>query len=420
MDTLNFTHASFKDFENIPGKDFKATASYFGTYLDYLRERDYLNYRIETATGCGPELMLKLPGKDAFSLATSFVSNDYLGFTQHPLIKLAIIESISKYGAGAAASPAIGGHFSYHSELEKKIARFFNREEAILYNTGYTANSATFQCLLKKEDLAILDMAVHASIYEGCQLTNVKSFPHNNMEMLERVLKNTQGSYRTRMVIVDGVYSQDGDIAHLGDIVYLVRKYGAYLAVDDAHGVGVVGETGRGVVEKFDLINQVDIIMGTFSKALGSLGGFIVADREIINYLKFQSKQHLFSTTATPANMGIIRALELIDEEPQWRAKLWENIRYFKKGLLDRGYNIGPTDSAVVPLKVGDIHTTLELGKRLLKEGIYANSIMYPAVAKKDARIRFNLMATHEFRHFDRVFEALDKIENNMKIRSQS
>ncbi|HSI68881.1 MAG TPA: aminotransferase class I/II-fold pyridoxal phosphate-dependent enzyme [Gillisia sp.] len=416
METLDFKSASFKDFENIPDFDFKATAKYFGSYLDYLENLDYLNYRIESSTGCSPELLLKLPGAEDFSRACSFVSNDYLGFTQHPEIKMAIIASIAKYGAGSAASPAIGGHFSYHAQLENKIAQFFKREEAILYNTGYTANSATFQCLLKKEDLAILDMAVHASIYEGCLLTNVKSFPHNNMEMLERVLKNTQGKYRTRMVIVDGVYSQDGDIAHLKDISYLTKKYNAYLAVDDAHGIGVVGGTGRGVIELFNLYNDVDIIMGTFSKALGNLGGFIVADPDIIRYLKFQSKQHLFSTTATPANMGVIRALELIDEEPQWRTKLWKNIDYFKKGLLERGYNIGTTYSAVVPLKVGDIPTTLELGKRLLQEGVYANSIMYPAVSKKDARIRFNLMATHEFRHFDKVFEALDKIDNEIEF----
>ncbi|SMD43584.1 glycine C-acetyltransferase [Aquiflexum balticum DSM 16537] len=410
----NFENASFKDFENVPEMDMYQRAKLFDKYLDYLLDNNHLNYRLETSTGCGPELKIRIPGKSGFQDVYGFVSNDYLGFTQHPKIKKSIISAIEKYGCGSAASPAIGGHFVYHQLLEDKVAKFFNKNAAIIYNTGYTANSATFQCLLQKEDLAILDMAVHASIYEGCQLTNVKTFLHNNLEMLERVLKNSMGKFRTRMVIVDGVYSQDGDVAPLKEILKLTKQYNAYLAVDDAHGIGVLGENGKGAIEYFDVFDEIDIIIGTFSKALGNLGGFVLGSPELIRFLKYQSKQHLFSTTSTPSILGTVRALELIDEEPEWRSKLWNNINYFKNGLNSMGLTVGNTCSAVVPVKIGNIQKTLEAGKLLLNNGIYANPIMYPAVSKKDARIRFNIMATHEFHHIDKVLNTWDTIKKKI------
>jgi glycine C-acetyltransferase len=217
-------------------------------------------------------------------------------------------------------------------------------------------------------------------------------------------------------VIVDGVYSQDGDIAPLKEIAEITHRYGAYLVVDDAHGIGVVGNSGRGVIEMFDLFDQVDIITGTFSKALGNIGGYVIAKPELINYLKFQSKQHLFSTTATPAIMGIVRAIALIDEEPFWRDKLWDNINYLKQGLIGLGFDVGTTASAVIPVKVGDIPKTLEAGRLLLHAGIYTNPIMYPAVSRKNARIRMNIMATHTKGHLDAVLNAFDDVNQKIKI----
>jgi glycine C-acetyltransferase len=259
-------------------------------------------------------------------------------------------------------------------------------------------------------------MNVHASVYEGVLTTNVKTFLHNNLEMLEKALKAAQDQYRTRMVIIDGVYSQDGDLAPIGQIADLAHRYGAYLIVDDAHGIGVVGKTGRGVIELDDAFDKVDIITGTFSKALGNIGGYVIASPELINYLKFQSKQHLFSTTATPAIMGIIRAIELVDEEPQWRDKLWQNINYLKSGLISLGLDVGTTASAVIPVKVGDIPKTLEAGRLLLRSGVYTNPIMYPAVSKKNARIRMNVMATHTFDHLDKVLNAFEDIDAQLKL----
>ena len=413
---INFATASFKDFENIAGMDAFATAAYFGEYLHYLSAQGHLNYRIESRTPPGPEMDLMLPGHDRPTRAVCLVSNDYLGFSQHPQIRQAVINGTDQYGTGSGASPAIGGHFVYHALLEKKIAAFYRRSDAILFTTGYTANSATLQCLLHEQDLAIIDMAVHASVYEGCLRTNTKQFLHNNLEHLEQVLSKAKDTYRTKFVIVDGVYSQDGDIAPLAAIAEVTHRYGAYLVVDDAHGIGVVGTTGRGVIEQFNLFDQVDIITGTFSKALGNIGGYVIARPDLVDYLKYQAKQHLFSTTATPAIMGILRAIELVDEEPVWREKLWHNINHLKNGLTSMGFDIGTTASAVIPVKIGNIPKTLEAGKILLAAGIYANPIMYPAVSKKNARIRMNVMATHKIEHLDSVLNAFADANRRLQI----
>lgn len=426
MKAIDFTTASFKDFENIPEQDIYTTAKEFVAYLNFLEDNGHLNYRIESLSPVGPEMNLMLPGDSNPTWCVCLVSNDYLGFSQHPLVKSAVIKGVEMFGTGSGASPAIGGHFVYHEQLERKIAAFYNRTDAILYTTGYTANSATLQCILyrdnkdndpKKNDIAILDMNVHASVYEGVlNTTTVKTFLHNDLVMLEHVLKHAKDNYRTKMVIIDGVYSQDGDVAPIDEIAELTHRYGAYLVVDDAHGIGVVGNTGRGVIEMYNAFDKVDIITGTFSKALGNIGGYVIASSELITYLKYQSKQHLFSTTATPAVLGILKAIDLIDEEPIWKERLWENINYLKNGLISLGFDVGTTASAVVPVKVGDIMKTLEAGRLLLKLGVYTNPIMYPAVSKKNARIRMNIMATHTKEHLDKVLNAFIEVDKQLFI----
>ncbi|MFD0792041.1 aminotransferase class I/II-fold pyridoxal phosphate-dependent enzyme [Mucilaginibacter litoreus] len=418
MKKLELEKASFKDFENMPGLNAYGWAREFAGYVANWNRRGHWNYQQESLTGCAPEVELNLPGNPNRSFV-ALVFNDYLGFAQHPQVKAAAIAGIEKYGVGAAASPAIGGHMSYHREIEEKIAAFFKREAAMLYTTGYTANSATMQALLKKEDLAILDMGVHASIYEGCQLTNVKTFPHNNMEKLERILQETQDMYRTRMVIIDGVYSQQADIAFLDEIVRLVKHYGAYLAMDDAHGVGVLGKTGRGVIELYDQFKNVDIITGTFSKTFAHLGGYVVADTNLINFLKFQARQHIFSVTATPASVGILKSIDLIDEEPFWKTRLWNNIEYLKAGLRELGVDTGNTQSAIIPVMTGDPALNAEACKLLMEAGVYANQIGYPAVPRKNARIRMSLMATHTREHLDRVLNAWEWVGKKLSLRKE-
>ncbi|SIP86333.1 glycine C-acetyltransferase [Chryseobacterium sp. RU37D] len=412
---INFSTATFKDFENIPGYDMMQRADIYYDFLEYMKSNGH-RYRLRNNTGCSS--VMNVGTENATKEFVSFVTSDYLGFTQHPKVKQAAIEGIEKYGTGTAATPLIGGYYLYHNELEKKIASFFGRkqDEAVIFTTGYTANSATLQILLQKEDIAIVDMAVHASVYEGCILTNRKTFPHNNLEALEQILKTSEKQYRTKLVVIDGVYSQDGDIAPIEEIYKLVKKYNAYLMIDDVHGVGILGKTGRGTIEDTGLLDKIDIITGTFSKTFGSLGGYVITNEKLANFIRFQSRQQIFSATMPPSSMGIIKAIELIDEEPQWRAKLWENINYFKKGLNDLGLETGTTCSAIIPVKIGDPHITGDVGKLLIERGIYTNPIIYPAVARKDARIRMSIMATHEREHLDKTLNAFEDIDKKLNI----
>lgn len=405
---------SFKDFENIPELDIYERARRNNQYLKMLRGKDYLNYSLLATSGCDAKILLEGERFIKKGSYISFVSNDYLGFSQHSKVKKTVINAIEKYGTGAGASPLIGGYFEYHKQVEDKISDFFKRPlgSTIIYTTGYTANSASLQCLLKKEDIAIVDMAVHASVYEGILTTTTKRFIHNDLESLERILKGVKGKYRTKMVIVDGVYSQDGDIADLKKIVELCQSNDAILLVDDAHGIGLYGESGRGVAEYYNVLDQIDIITGTFSKTFGNVGGYLVADPELITYLRYQSRQYAFSASATPNVLGVSKAIDLIDEEPEWRDKLWSNIKYFKKGLLDIGLDIGTTESAIIPVKVTDKEKTYQAVKILLENNIYTNPITYPAVSLKDPRIRMSLMATHTKNHLDKalnIFEYLSK-----------
>lgn len=408
-------YKSFKDFENIPGMGPYERAAEWAAYVADWRSRGHWNYRQEAVTGCGPRIALNLPGnpnKDFVSL----VSNDYLGFTQHPKVKAAAIAAIEQYGTGAGASPAIGGHYCFHTEIEQAIAKFFNRESAIVYTTGYTANSAMLQCLLKREDLAIFDSAIHASVQEGGLMTNVKTFPHNDLSALEHILRMSEDKYRTRLVVVDGVYSQDGDLAPLDKIVALCKLYHALVMVDDAHGTGVIGETGRGVMEIHNLLQDVDIITGTFSKTFAHVGGYVVAKPKLVDYLKFHSRQHIFSATLPPAAACITTAIGLIDEEPGWMDKLWGNIGYFKNGLIELGLDTGTTVSAIIPVKTGDPLVAAEATKLLLEAGVYANQIGYPAVSKKDARVRQSLMATHTRADLDQVLNAWEWVNSRLKL----
>jgi len=415
---IDFNKATFKDFENIPGFDLNDRADVFYDFLKFMRDNGHMNYRLMTESACAPQMDVVLTGESTSRNYISYVSNDYLGFTQHPLVKAAAIAGIEKFGTGAGASPLIGGHYEYHELLEQKIAGFFGRpaDWSTIFTTGYTANSSSLMSLLQKEDLAIVDMAVHTSVHEGCILTNKKTFPHNNLESLEHILKLAEGQYRTKLVIVDGVYSQDGDVAPLKEIYALSKKYGAYLMVDDAHGIGVVGATGRGVLEDAGLVDKVDFITGTFSKTFGNIGGYVIANPKHTAFLKFQARQQIFSATSNASALGIVKAIELIDEEPQWMSKLQDNIRHFKNGLKGLGLDLGNTQSAIIPVKIGDPHLTGDIGRLLLEQGVYTNPILYPAVPKKDARIRMSLSASHTREQLDRTIEAFAYISDKLNL----
>jgi len=406
----NFDNNSFRDFEYIAGMDVWRRAKLFQAYLDDQSAKGQLNYRLETSSGCGP--LTTMGGKQMISL----VSNDYLGFTRHPAVIKAAIDGINKYGTGAGASPAIGGHNDYHALLERKIAGFFRQEHAIIYTTGYDANTSSLQCILTKDDLVILDGGVHTSVMVGCQMVNKKTVKHNDLAAYEHILKMSSGKHPLILVIIDGVYSQDGDLAPLKEIIALCKKYGAKLMVDDAHGTGVIGKTGRGLIEACDAWDEVDLITGTFSKTFGHIGGYVVAGEEMVNYLKYQSKQHLFSASSTPAALAIVKAIELIDEEPVWMERLNLNIKYFRRELLGLDLNIGNTESAIFPVRIGDKIKNAKVCFALQQKGVYANQINYPAVSLKDARIRMGVTALHEKVHLDEVLNVWADIKKQFQL----
>lgn len=406
----NFDNQSFRDFEYIPGMDAWARSRMFQAYLNDQTAKGQLNYRLVTSTGCGPVVEMK--GTNVISL----VSNDYLGFTQHPAVKQAAIAGIQRYGSGAGASPAIGGHYDYHALLEKKIAGFFRKQHAIIYTTGYTSNSASLQAILTRDDHVIMDAGVHTSVMEGCQLVSRKTVKHNDLDAYEHALKLSTKKHPLVLVIVDGVYSQDGDLAPLNEIIALCKKYGAKLMVDDAHGTGVVGRTGRGLIEVCNAWSDVDLITGTFSKTFAHVGGYVVASEDMVDYLKYQSKQHLFSASPTPAAMAVIKAIELVDDEPLWIGILRNNIDYLRHGLLSLGLAIGDTRSAIFPVRIGDKIKNAKICHALLQKGVYANQINYPAVSLKDARIRMGVTALHERAHLDEVLNVWADIKKEFAL----
>lgn len=406
----NLDNNSFRDYEYIAGIDAWGRAKLFQTYLDDQAAKGQLNYRLVTSSGCGP--VVDMNGRKLISL----VSNDYLGFTQHPAVKQAAVNGILKYGTGAGASPAIGGHYDYHALLEKTTAGFFRKEHAIIYTTGYTSNSASLQSILTKDDLVILDAGVHTSVMEGCQCFNRKTVKHNDLEAYGHALRLSKGKHPLVLVIIDGVYSQDGDLAPLKAIIELCKHYGAKLMVDDAHGTGVIGKTGRGLIETCDAWGDVDLITGTFSKTFAHVGGYVVASEEMVNYLKFQSKQHLFSASLSPACLSIVKAIELVDEEPLWMSVLKDNCKYFRHGLLSLGLDIGDTRSAIFPVRIGDKIKNARICHAMQQKGVYANQINYPAVSMKDARIRMGVTARHTKAQLDEVLNVWGDIKREFAL----
>ncbi len=407
----DFYGKSIKDFEKA-GNNIYDRAKQTEAYLQFRISHKHLPYRIISTGSSGPVMQIINPYTHKKEKVVSFVSNDYLGFSQHPKIIDAGIKAIQEFGAGSGASPLIGGHNVLHEELENQIAHYLKNEHAIIFPTGYASNHGTLASLLDKNDIAILDMYVHASVYDGCRHTNQKVFLHNNVDSLKRILKNSK-EYKNRFVIVDGTYSQDGDLAKLDEIYMVTKENNGFLVVDDAHGIGILGETGRGALEAFNLLNKVDIITGTFSKAFGTIGGYVVAKKEIITLLKFNSRLNIFSAALTPqATASALKAISLIDEEPEWREKLRENISYFKKGLNDINIDFGNTESAIFPIMIRDEKKVDEAATFLIENGIYVNPILYPAVPRKNSRLRISILATHTT---DNLNKALNLIDHTSK-----
>jgi glycine C-acetyltransferase len=374
----------------------------------------------ESVTAVKPEMILKVENSDETQKVYSFISNDYLGMSQHPETKKAGIEAVEKYGTGSCASPMIGGYLSIQRQLEEEIAKFTGQEDALVFSSGFGVNVGVLNALLGKDDIAFVDLQAHRSVLDGLFNTNTKKIGHNNVEYLEFALEKERHKYKTAMVIIDGIYSQDGDMAPLPEIVALCKKYNAMLYLDDAHGLGVMGKTGRGVAEHFDLLGQIDIITGTLSKSFGTVGGFIACSKALTDYLKFYANTSIFSASPTPQTIcSVQKAIELIQADSQYIKKLWDNVHYLRKRFTDEGFDIKQTVSPIFPVMIRDPHKTAEAIHLLRQHGIYACGVGFPAVTDKESRVRVSISASHERKHLDALVNAFCEIDKQLHIRKK-
>ncbi len=341
-----------------------------------------------------------------------FGSNSYLGLTNHPKVIEASVEATRKYGTGCAGSPFLNGTLSIHKELEAKLAALVGKEDALLYSTGFGVNLGTISCLTGREDYIIQDELDHASIIEGRRLSysNILKFKHNNMDSLEKILSMCDID-KVKLIVVDGVFSMEGDEAPLGEIVALARKYNADIFVDEAHSLGVFGEYGRGICNHYGVTDDVSCIMGTFSKSFASIGGFVATDKDTANYLRHNSRSYIFSASITPgATAAVSAAIDIMLSEPERLKHLWALTHYALKGFKEMGCEVGHTTTPIIPLFIRDNIKTFEITRELFAEGLFVNPVVSPAVAPDSTLIRFSFMATHTFEQIDYAFEKIEKI----------
>ncbi len=344
-------------------------------------------------------------------------SNNYLGLTNHPRVKEAAIKAIEKYGCGCAGSRFLNGNLEIHEELERKLARFFRKEAALVFSTGYQTNLGIISALIGRNDVAILDKYDHASIIDGCRLSfgKVKKYRHNDMEDLERIFEGAKD--KGKMIIVDGVFSMEGDIVDLPSIVKLAKAYDARVMVDDAHGIGVLGKGGRGTAEHFGLENDVDITMGTYSKSLAAIGGFAAGSSDAIDFIKHVGRSMLFSASLPPSLVASVSvALDIIDEQPQLRENLWRNTHKMLKGYKDLGYDTGTSETPIIPILIGNNIKTYQMCKLLFDHGVFVNPVVSPAVPPGRELLRTSYMATHTEEQLDRVLDAFEKVGKQLGV----
>jgi 8-amino-7-oxononanoate synthase len=362
----------------------------------------------------GQDTQVTVRGKEMIMIG----SNNYLGLTSHPEVKQAAIDAIKIYGAGCTGSRFLNGTLDIHEDLERKLAQFMNKESALVFSTGFQTNLGTISALVNKGEYIITDRSDHASIVDGCRLSfgKVLKFRHNSMSDLKRVL-STCPKNSGKLIVIDGVFSMEGDIAKLPDIVELAKKYHARVMVDDAHSIGVLGKNGRGTAEHFNLEDEVDIIMGTFSKSFASIGGFIAAKEEVIHYIKHFSRALIFSASPPPAAVATVsKALDIITAEPERRERLWQIARKMHEGYRALGFDIGDTETPIIPILIGEDMKTFKFWKMLFDEGIFANTAISPAVPPGTARIRTSYTATHTDDQMNRVLEVFEKVGKKMEV----
>ncbi len=346
-----------------------------------------------------------------------FGSNCYTGLVNDPRIKEAAIEATRKYGTGCAGSPFLNGTLDLHKKLENRIAEYIGKEDVMIYSTGFGVNLGVVSTLTGREDYILWDEQDHASIIEGRRLAFSKTlkYKHNDMESLEKQLQQCAPD-KVKLIVTDGVFSMEGDVANVPEIVRLAKKYNASVMVDEAHSIGVFGNGGRGVCNHFGVTDDVDLVMGTFSKSFASLGGFIATDKEITNYLRHHSRSYIFTASITPASTAALKAIDIMIEEPERQENLWKLTNMALEGFRSRGFEIGNTSTPIIPLFIRDNFKTFAITRDLLEEGIFVNPVVSPAVAPQDTLIRFSLMATHTAEQVEHALETITKVFRNHGI----
>ncbi len=343
----------------------------------------------------------------------SFCSNNYLGLANNPSVVKAVKDAVEEYGWGAGASRLVSGNMLLHEALENEISRFKGKEAALVFPTGYMANIGAISSLVSNGDLVISDKLNHASIIDGCRLSGAdfRVYAHCDMQKLETILRKS-AKYNRKLIVTDSVFSMDGDIAPLPDIVRIAGKYEAMVMVDEAHGTGVFGEGGRGVVEHFNLNKEVDIVMGTLSKAIGSLGGYVTGDTDLINYLRNRARSFMYTTALPPAVCAAsIAGIKLIRNDPSIRESLWRNVRFIKDKLKSLDFNLISSESPIIPILIGDAQKAIDRSKLLYKKGILIPAIRPPTVPTNSSRLRMTVMATHTKSDLEILLDALSDIQ---------
>lgn len=361
-----------------------------------------------------PGTVVTVDGKELLMIG----SNNYLGLTNHPKVVEAAAEAARKFGSGCTGSRFLNGTLDLHVELEHRLAKFMKRPAALVFSTGFQTNLGTISCLVGRNDTIYADRSNHASLVDGCRLSfgRTVKFAHNDMADLERVLTNTVNG-GGRLIVVDGVFSMEGDIVKLPDVIRLARAHGARVMVDDAHSIGVLGEGGRGTAEHFGLIDETDIVMGTFSKSFASLGGFIAAEEDVIHYIKHFSRELIFSASMPPASVAsCIAALDIIESEPERRTRLWEITHRMHREFRQLGFDIGTTETPIIPILVGDDILTFRFWRELTDAGLFTNPVVSPAVPPGQALIRTSYTATHTDEQLDFVLETFAKIGRKLGV----
>lgn len=403
INKVNSDDYSLADFSAYESDDLFDVKEPFWAFMQDAIAKKYMVYGNPISTAPRSEFQVydRYLEKDRDFL--NFCSYNYLGYSCHPEVIKALQDTAAKYGTGAVSAPLLSGYYDLSKQLEESIARFKNKEATVIFPTGYGANLGVLSCILKPGDIAVMDILSHASIYDGARLSGaeIKVFSHNNAEHLEIVLKSLKNPHRA-LVCIEGIYSMDGDLVNLPEIVAVCKKYGARILLDEAHATLIFGEKGRGVAEHFGLEDEIDLTIGTFSKSFGAIGGFVTGEMKIINYIRMFARSYVFSCAMAPHTAaGILKVLELYEQDKSYRDKLWENTRYTLKALKEAGLDTGHTESQVIPVIVGPDHKLRKIGQYIHERGLYTGVVTYPAVSYKRTRLRLSMSSNHTKEQMD-------------------